>query len=310
MNNSERRHDYQNIEPSTIKELFAEAYPGEEVVGTKPITTGFTNSNIKVDLKSARSVVLRIQTSGIEKYKVEANALETVRNTVSVPKVLFQSERWDSIGYPVMVVEYVDGVLLENALSSDEVNFDYYLIGSSVAETLAAIFEHDFQEPVYRTEDYFKFVEHALSQISNSNILDSSTIKRIDTLIQKNSALVESCYSKLGLVHSDFKPDNIIVDSDGTKVVAVIDWEWAHKGTVFSDIGNFLRFKDSYPVELTTGFTNRFNELTGLLRDDWEKKASLIDLTAHLEKIISFKQRTEHNRTSVDIIMRTLNQYG
>ena len=45
------------------------------------------------------------------------------------------------------------------------------------------------------------------------------------------------------LVHSDFNPKNILVDLETVEVVGVVDWEFAHAGSPYTDIGNFSRFE-------------------------------------------------------------------
>jgi aminoglycoside phosphotransferase (APT) family kinase protein len=43
------------------------------------------------------------------------------------------------------------------------------------------------------------------------------------------------------LVHSDLNPKNILVDPDTLAVTALVDWEFAHAGSPWSDLGNLLR---------------------------------------------------------------------
>jgi len=44
------------------------------------------------------------------------------------------------------------------------------------------------------------------------------------------------------LVHSDLNPKNLLLDPDTLAVTAVLDWEFAHAGHPFTDLGNVLRF--------------------------------------------------------------------
>jgi aminoglycoside phosphotransferase (APT) family kinase protein len=43
------------------------------------------------------------------------------------------------------------------------------------------------------------------------------------------------------LVHSDVNPKNLLVDPDSLAVTALLDWEYAHAGHPFTDLGNVLR---------------------------------------------------------------------
>jgi aminoglycoside phosphotransferase (APT) family kinase protein len=44
------------------------------------------------------------------------------------------------------------------------------------------------------------------------------------------------------LVHSDANPKNVLVDPDTLTVTGLLDWEFAHSGHPFTDLGNLLRF--------------------------------------------------------------------
>jgi aminoglycoside phosphotransferase (APT) family kinase protein len=44
------------------------------------------------------------------------------------------------------------------------------------------------------------------------------------------------------MVHSDLNPKNLLVAPDSLEVTAVLDWEFAHSGHPFTDLGNLLRF--------------------------------------------------------------------
>ena len=44
------------------------------------------------------------------------------------------------------------------------------------------------------------------------------------------------------LVHSDLNPKNLLVDPDTFEVTGVLDWEFAHAGHPWTDLGNLLRF--------------------------------------------------------------------
>ncbi len=47
---------------------------------------------------------------------------------------------------------------------------------------------------------------------------------------------------RLCLVHSDVNPKNLLVDPDTLEVTGLLDWEFAHAGHPYTDLGNLLRF--------------------------------------------------------------------
>lgn len=44
------------------------------------------------------------------------------------------------------------------------------------------------------------------------------------------------------LVHSDFNPKNLLVDPASGEITGLVDWEFAHAGSPYADLGNLLRF--------------------------------------------------------------------
>ena len=43
-------------------------------------------------------------------------------------------------------------------------------------------------------------------------------------------------------MHSDLNPKNLLLDPDTLALTGVLDWEFAHAGHPFTDLGNLLRF--------------------------------------------------------------------
>jgi aminoglycoside phosphotransferase (APT) family kinase protein len=49
------------------------------------------------------------------------------------------------------------------------------------------------------------------------------------------------------LVHGDLNPKNLLVDPDTLDVTGLVDWEFAHAGSPYADLGNLLRFERDDP---------------------------------------------------------------
>ncbi len=69
------------------------------------------------------------------------------------------------------------------------------------------------------------------------------------------------------LVHSDFNPKNLLVDPDRLEVTGLLDWEFAHAGIPFADLGNLWRFdRDPGFVDgVVKGYLERAGHLDGLI---------------------------------------------
>jgi aminoglycoside phosphotransferase (APT) family kinase protein len=71
------------------------------------------------------------------------------------------------------------------------------------------------------------------------------------------------------LVHSDLNPKNLLVDPDTLEVTGVLDWEFAHAGHPWTDLGNLLRFDrdPSYVAGVLGAWATRHGGAVGALLD-------------------------------------------
>ncbi|WP_457189424.1 phosphotransferase family protein [Nocardioides sp. P5_E3] len=71
------------------------------------------------------------------------------------------------------------------------------------------------------------------------------------------------------LVHSDLNPKNLLVDPDTLEVTGVLDWEFAHAGHPWTDLGNLLRFErdPSYVARVLGAWTTRHGGAVAELLD-------------------------------------------
>lgn len=86
------------------------------------------------------------------------------------------------------------------------------------------------------------------------------------------------------LVHSDLNPKNVLVDPASLEVSAVLDWEFAHAGHPWTDLGNLLRFErhPTYVDAVLASWTARHGGRADLLLDGARAADlwALVDLAA------------------------------
>jgi len=86
------------------------------------------------------------------------------------------------------------------------------------------------------------------------------------------------------LVHSDLNPKNLLVDPDTLEVTGVLDWEFAHAGHPWTDLGNLLRFErdPSYVAGVLRAWTTRHGGAVDALLDGARAAAlwALVDLAS------------------------------
>lgn len=75
---------------------------------------------------------------------------------------------------------------------------------------------------------------------------DLDLLGRLEQVAWEAQALLDGV-GRTCLVHSDLNPKNLLVDPDNLTVTGVLDWEFAHSGHPFTDLGNLLRFDRRSP---------------------------------------------------------------
>ncbi|SDK65135.1 Phosphotransferase enzyme family protein [Nocardioides sp. YR527] len=170
-----------------------------------------------------------------------------VRGLVPVPDVLEVRRADPATGTPALLVtEFVEGVRGDLLLPDlDEAQRDRLgrCLGE-IAGTLAGMpflsagtfadkdlrvetFELDLTEWV---ESYAERLDWSPSDLEGLRDVAADAQDRLYTV------------ARVSLVHSDLNPKNLILDPETLRVRAVLDWEFAHAGSPFADLGNLLRF--------------------------------------------------------------------
>ncbi|MCF6377566.1 phosphotransferase [Nocardioides KLBMP 9356] len=108
------------------------------------------------------------------------------------------------------------------------------------------------------------------------------------------------------LVHSDLNPKNVLVDPDGLTVTAVLDWELAHAGHPWTDVGNLVRF-ERHPayVDAVLGAWTARHGGTGQAVLDGARSA---DLWALVDLAARAGQNPVADRA--DVLLRTIAGHG
>ena len=65
---------------------------------------------------------------------------------------------------------------------------------------------------------------------------------RLARVVEPAQDLLDSV-GRACLVHSDLNPKNVLVDPRSLELTAVLDWEFAHAGHPWTDVGNLVRFE-------------------------------------------------------------------
>ena len=108
------------------------------------------------------------------------------------------------------------------------------------------------------------------------------------------------------LVHSDLNPKNVLVDPATLELTAVLDWEFAHAGHPWTDVGNLVRFErqPTYVEAVLRSWTERHGGSAADLLDG----ARAADLWA----LVDLASRAGSNPVSdrAEVLLRAVAETG
>lgn len=90
-----------------------------------------------------------------------------------------------------------------------------------------------------------------------------------------------SSICRIVLVHSDFNPKNVLIDPATLAITGLLDWEFAHAGSPYADLGNLTRF-ERHP-DFLEAVTATFVEYAPPLAEDPLQLGRAVDLWALIE---------------------------
>ncbi|MFZ4116398.1 MAG: phosphotransferase family protein [Chthoniobacterales bacterium] len=309
----ERLNNHVVLKDESIKRLMA-PYSTEAFDTVTLLSDGCANTNYKVSFKKDKApVVLRLYTR--EKFSLLREvALHRLleEKEIPVPKIYYEDASCTSIDYPYAIMEWIEGVLMRDAIVSSEENEIYdcaFDAGTYLSRLRAITFPKSgfFQEgltirPFYESEKYKPFVFDLLQDPIVQEILGVELYKSISMWVDRYSALFPS-EQGANLTHGDFDPSNMMVKkTEGKwKVVAILDWEFSFAGSYFWDMGLFLRYAHKLPSCYEEGFIKGVETTGEMLPSTWKLKAKLLDLLSLLQLLQHDAGESRPNLTS-DVI--------
>lgn len=237
------------------------------------LSGGKINSNYRIELADGEIYLLRLYARG--SVTTEQYAMSFVQEVLPVPEVLFAGDGW-------AVMRFLPGEPLQQV---PEVAAE---AGRALAQIAAVQFDQPGELlPNNRTESFsfdgFQgFIQLCLDNPEAQRWLGPELMRGVQALLRREASRFDELNQEARLVHGDFNPTNILVDNG--KVSGVLDWEFAHAGTPYMDIGNLLRnLGPAYEQRVASGLREGGLELPA----DWHERAALVDLASHMEFLTS-----------------------
>jgi aminoglycoside phosphotransferase (APT) family kinase protein len=223
----------------------------------EPIPGGWSGETFVAQAAGERSVVrlyARPSHRGPNAHEVDAALLRLVRGLVPVADVLEVRRADEASGTPALLVtSYLPGVRGDLLLADlDEPGLT--TLGTRLGEvlvTLAGIAMLqagpfiDGRLTVGRFEGA-DGLEGWVEQHESALEWPVAELTGLRAVARRAQELLDGV-GRVCLVHSDFNPKNLLVDPGTLRVTGLVDWEFAHAGNPFTDVGNLVRF-DRHPA--------------------------------------------------------------
>ena len=158
---------------------------------------------------------------------------------VPVPRVLHLADDDSPIGRMFFVMEYLDGrVLWDPALPEAGDNAGRAAIYDAMNATLAAL--HDVDIGAVGLSDFGKpgsyFERQFARWTSQYRASETGRVEALERLIDWLEANQPPDDGLVGLVHGDYRLDNMMFAKDEPRVIAVLDWELSTLGHPYADL--------------------------------------------------------------------------
>ena len=230
-----------------------------DLTSLEPLAGGWSGETFVAEAAGERSVVriyARTGHRGAAAHEVDAALHRLVRGLVPVPEVLEVRRADPAADLPALLVTaWVDGVrgdeLLPDLDDTARARLGTHL-GDLVAdlagmpmlkagpfvdgELRIGSFSAEGEPPLDGLPAFVSLVESSLGWWRPEE-LDGLREVAVDA-----QALLDTV-GRCCLVHSDLNPKNLLLDPDTLEVAALVDWEYAHAGHPYTDLGNLLRFE-------------------------------------------------------------------
>ena len=185
--------------------------------------------------------------------EVDAALARWVRGLVPTPEVLEVRPGTDGTP-PLLVTEYVAGVRADDVVRDLVAHGDggsLHDLGRELgvlAGTLAGIatprpgqfLDGDLvpRAVAGMPDDLTERVEQRLPQLRG---FDDELARRLRRVAERAQDELDTV-RWTSLVHGDLGPRNVVLADDARRVAAVVDWEHAHSGSPYADLGTLVRF--------------------------------------------------------------------
>jgi len=219
-----------------------------------PLEGGWSGETFLAEAAGERTVVriyARPSPRGPEAHEVDAALLRLVRGLVPVAEVLEVRRADPATGMPALLVtSLLPGVRADVLLPSLD-DAGLRILGGNLGALLARLAgmpmprAGEFVDADLRIEPFPEAAGDLVDWVGlYAGALDLGSDAMAGLLKVATEAQADlDTVRRVCLVHSDLNPKNLLVEPESLTVTGLVDWEFAHAGSPYADLGNLLRFE-------------------------------------------------------------------
>ncbi len=316
----ERHKALQPVSKEMVEAKIKKFYPKASVEKFEVVSSGLANINVFFRITGINdSFLLRIYNRDNASLNLEMLLSQKFGHLIPMPEFLHvQNENSPESSF--VIQKWFDGVPFYKILETP-VNTNLTMTAKNIAFILntitsqkfhkAGFFKNNLEINPYDNENnnhpFISYIEDCLFDGYAGKNLGDELRNELWTYVKENRDYFPK-QEPACLVHGDFNFDNILVDYDSGKVIAILDWEFAFAGSHLFDIGTFLRFE--LPVEVKKEFIKAFERYSGtFLPNNYEKMIKIQDIS-NLVGLINHPMETPDRLRDVKcLIQETLMNY-
>jgi aminoglycoside phosphotransferase (APT) family kinase protein len=310
---SERRSPVLELSLRQLEDALHGVLPNAELHAHAVAKSGRSNTNYVLDTSEGK-FVLRVHVRDDALASKERAVYEHCRRLVPLARLVGCDTEGVSVGHAFSLLEFVPGDSLEAVMtggSSERLASALCNLGHALAQLTTCRFDLS-GDLVAGANGLLAVRTWPFDDFERWALFDSPAGERLGPLRDQLWDFLERAHHRYPqslpphLVHGDFNPSNILVAPDG-EISAILDWEFAHSGSVWADVGNLLRYRgialpNSVKLQLLEG-----------LRDggfsppkDWYTRSLLADLASALEFLSSAEDKPQTHARAISQIRGTL----